>query len=281
MPKRTTLTFTSADRPRTVRACPRRLLRAAACRAAAAGADASRRRRRRLTAPRPPPTPPLCREQEEHALYVYHCRYTGLHALTTDVEIDTLPRRRTDNARILDTSTHVTRLYTSEGDVVLLRRCDPPPAPPPRAIARSAAPPPCFLASALTPCSHHPRAAANARSADGRIERQYRQHMSDVPIAYRSEPDGALLYILDGALTSFRRTAARHQVPLPPCIRASAVEGATDVVLDIAERVRAARRRRRTRLAWAWWGGARTAPAHCSRAQAAAAAALRSRRALP
>jgi len=123
MPKRTTLTFTSADRPRTVRAPP-------APRAAPpARARLVRRRRRRLLTAPAACAPPPPSAQEEHALYVYHCRYTGLHALTTDVDIDTLPRRRTDNARILDTAAHVTRLYTSEGDVVLLRRCGAAGAP--------------------------------------------------------------------------------------------------------------------------------------------------------
>jgi hypothetical protein len=41
-----------------------------------------------------------------------------------DVDIDTLPRRRADNSRILDQSKHTVRLYTSDGGVKLLRRKD-------------------------------------------------------------------------------------------------------------------------------------------------------------
>ena len=43
---------------------------------------------------------------------------------TADVDIDTLPRRRTDNARILDTSKNTVKLYTSDGGTKLLRRQD-------------------------------------------------------------------------------------------------------------------------------------------------------------
>eukprot|EP00878_Enallax_costatus_P037365 GHUV01042198.1.p1 GENE.GHUV01042198.1~~GHUV01042198.1.p1 ORF type:complete len:132 (+),score=32.24 GHUV01042198.1:272-667(+) len=57
-------------------------------------------------------------------LYVYYCKYSGKHAFTTDIDIDTLPLRRTDNARILDTSKNTVKLYTSDGGTKLLRRQD-------------------------------------------------------------------------------------------------------------------------------------------------------------
>eukprot|EP00882_Tetradesmus_deserticola_P015014 GHRQ01015983.1.p2 GENE.GHRQ01015983.1~~GHRQ01015983.1.p2 ORF type:complete len:215 (+),score=65.04 GHRQ01015983.1:583-1227(+) len=41
-----------------------------------------------------------------------------------DVDIDTLPLRRTDNARILDKTKHVVKLYTSDAGTKLLRRKD-------------------------------------------------------------------------------------------------------------------------------------------------------------
>lgn len=62
--------------------------------------------------------------QEGPGLFVYYCKYSGKHAFTTDVDIDTLPRRRTDNARILDKSKHTIKLYTSESGTKLLRRKD-------------------------------------------------------------------------------------------------------------------------------------------------------------
>jgi hypothetical protein len=41
-----------------------------------------------------------------------------------DVDIDTLPRRRTDNARIFDKTKHTIKLYTSDAGTKLLRRKD-------------------------------------------------------------------------------------------------------------------------------------------------------------
>lgn len=40
------------------------------------------------------------------------------------MDIDTLPRRRTDNARIIDQSKYAVKLYTTDGGVKLLRRKD-------------------------------------------------------------------------------------------------------------------------------------------------------------
>lgn len=51
-----------------------------------------------------------------------HMSYSRVDA--ADVDIDTLPRRRTDNARILDTSKNTVKLYTSDGGTKLLRRQD-------------------------------------------------------------------------------------------------------------------------------------------------------------
>ena len=51
--------------------------------------------------------------------------FTGMHSCIitpADVDIDTLPRRRTDGARILDKSQHILKMYTSDGGCKLLRR---------------------------------------------------------------------------------------------------------------------------------------------------------------
>lgn len=113
MPKRTTLTFTSEDAPQQ----------------------------------------PGAAEQ----LYVYYCKYTGKHAFTigackgwesaclvkqnwqaneqlcptlfqsctshSDTDINKLPRRRTDGARIVDTQEHSVMLYTTPGGSKLIKRC--------------------------------------------------------------------------------------------------------------------------------------------------------------
>lgn len=101
MPKRTTLTFTSEDAP----------------------------------------------QGQDDKLYVYYCKFTGKHAFTigmcvrlrspsyvlhycractpgfsADCDINKLPRRRTDGARIVDEEEHTIKLYTSDGGVKLIKR---------------------------------------------------------------------------------------------------------------------------------------------------------------
>lgn len=45
-------------------------------------------------------------------------------ALPPDVDIEALPRRRTDHARILDRTKYTIKLYTTDGGAKLLRRPD-------------------------------------------------------------------------------------------------------------------------------------------------------------
>lgn len=51
-------------------------------------------------------------------------RHSSSPPSPTEVDIDSLPRRRTDGARILDRSKHALKLYTSDGGTKLLRRPD-------------------------------------------------------------------------------------------------------------------------------------------------------------
>ena len=82
------------------------------------------------------------------------------------MDIDTLPRRRTDDARILDRKSHVVRLYTREGGVKLLRR------------------------------------------KDGRVERQHRLNVGELPVAYTSDGSADLLYVMDRAVTCYGNAGA-------------------------------------------------------------------------
>ncbi|GBF95525.1 hypothetical protein Rsub_08506 [Raphidocelis subcapitata] len=130
----------------------------------------------------------------EDELIIYYCKFSGRHAFTTDVDIDTLPRRRTDGARVLDKGKHMLRLYTTDGGTKLLRR------------------------------------------KDGTVERQYRLNVGRLPVAYTAEPDGALVYVLEGAVTAFQKDpAAGDRVPVPPCIRKGDA-GSTEVVLELEDR---------------------------------------------
>ncbi|MEW5308567.1 MAG: hypothetical protein WDW38_000515 [Sanguina aurantia] len=132
---------------------------------------------------------------ETSKLYVYYCKYSGKHAFTVDVDIDKLPRRRTDAARIVDTEQHTLKLYSTNGGTKLIRR------------------------------------------HDGRVERQLRLAIGRLPIAYRTEPEGQYLYIMDNAVTTYQNKDLRKgdRVLLPPCI-SRMDNGATQVRLDIEDK---------------------------------------------
>jgi hypothetical protein len=50
-------------------------------------------------------------------------RATPATTPAAEVDIESLPRRRSDNARILDRAKYAVKLYTSDGGTKLLRRC--------------------------------------------------------------------------------------------------------------------------------------------------------------
>ena len=54
--------------------------------------------------------------------YRYYCKYSGKHALTTDCNLNTAPRRRTDHALVIDTTQYTAKLYTTEGGAKFLKR---------------------------------------------------------------------------------------------------------------------------------------------------------------
>ncbi|KAK9808911.1 hypothetical protein WJX72_006244 [[Myrmecia] bisecta] len=55
---------------------------------------------------------------------------------------------------------------------------------------------------------------------NGAVEKQYRLTVGKLPVAYRSEPESELLYILEGALTSYsvQERGMGDATPVPPCI---------------------------------------------------------------
>ena len=82
-------------------------------------------------------------------LFVYTCKYTGKHALVTDVSLDDLPKRPRDGSSVLDKGSHRTKLYLADAGLKRIRR-----------------------------------------ESDGKVERQYRLRLGELPVAYTSKPEG-------------------------------------------------------------------------------------------
>ncbi|KAK9838591.1 hypothetical protein WJX84_008607 [Apatococcus fuscideae] len=57
-------------------------------------------------------------------LHVYYCRYSGKHALTTECDLLSAPRRRADHSRVLDLEAYTSKLYMTEGGSKLIRRAN-------------------------------------------------------------------------------------------------------------------------------------------------------------
>ena len=47
------------------------------------------------------------------AYNIYYCKFCGDHCLTTEASLASSPRRRTDNAHVIDTAKHVTKMKLS------------------------------------------------------------------------------------------------------------------------------------------------------------------------
>uniref|UniRef100_A0A7S0WPZ2 STEEP1 domain-containing protein n=1 Tax=Pyramimonas obovata TaxID=1411642 RepID=A0A7S0WPZ2_9CHLO len=57
-------------------------------------------------------------------IYVYYCRYCGEHAFITDALLESMPQRKTDRARVIDTAEHHVKLKVTPGAVKYLKRGD-------------------------------------------------------------------------------------------------------------------------------------------------------------
>lgn len=127
-------------------------------------------------------------------LRVLYCAASGLHALTTDVDLTAAPRRRTDGALILDTGAaaaagKTVKLYARDGDTVVLTR---------RGGAREV-----VVRLVVGGGGEGVGGGAGALPA--------------VPVGYRSPARPGLLYILPDALTD-APGMADGEAPPPPCI---------------------------------------------------------------
>lgn len=131
----------------------------------------------------------------ESKVYVYYCKYSGQHTLTTNCNLSKAPRRRTDGARVIDTKVYTVKLYTVDGGSKVIRR------------------------------------------HGGNCEKQYRFTIGILPVAYKTEPDGRYLYILENAVTSYssQDPAQGASPPVPPCIL-PLDKDTTQVSLEIDDR---------------------------------------------
>mmetsp|Transcript_7599 Transcript_7599/g.13149 ORF Transcript_7599/g.13149 Transcript_7599/m.13149 type:complete len:253 (-) Transcript_7599:610-1368(-) len=134
---------------------------------------------------------------QEDRLFVYYCKFTGKHAFTIDCDISTLPRRRTDGARIVDTEEHTMKLYTTEGAVKLIKR-------------------------------HNGNIERQHRYNVGMLHVCYKCDMES-PYVYVLG-DAVATYVNQAVITG-------DKVLVPPCIHLHAATGGTEVRLEIEDRV--------------------------------------------
>mmetsp|Transcript_14980 Transcript_14980/g.40412 ORF Transcript_14980/g.40412 Transcript_14980/m.40412 type:complete len:247 (+) Transcript_14980:1759-2499(+) len=130
-------------------------------------------------------------------LYVYYCKYTGKHAFTVDTDINKLPRRRTDGARIIDTGVHSIKLYTTPGGSKLIRR-------------------------------HNGNIERQHRLNIGPLPVGYKSD-PDSPLIYVLG-DAVVTYVNQAVIHG-------NKVLVPPCIRHHKASGGTEVRLEIEDRV--------------------------------------------
>lgn len=224
MPKRTTLTYTSYDAPKQgaqqlyVYYCKYSGQHALTTGAGAGGCSAgggstsSRLRRMEHDAPtrsplvgcegwlahsmrRPTPTPCSCLTGP---LPLPHLPALAPTACA-DVDIERLPRRRTDRAYILDKEEHMLRLYTEDGGLKHIRRANGDVEEQHRCGARQqgrvlGCPRRCGVP--MPTCRLCPPAPC------GSVRRVV---LGRLPIAYTCGKDDRLVYILDDAVISYQR----------------------------------------------------------------------------
>eukprot|EP01023_Acetabularia_acetabulum_P065017 TRINITY_DN8557_c0_g1_i1.p3 TRINITY_DN8557_c0_g1~~TRINITY_DN8557_c0_g1_i1.p3 ORF type:complete len:237 (+),score=29.73 TRINITY_DN8557_c0_g1_i1:134-844(+) len=115
-------------------------------------------------------------------LFVYYCRYSGQLALTTDCDLEKLPRRRTDCSHILDTNTHMLKLYTQrQQQPTFVQRTD----------------------------------------GEIERQYRENLMQGDLPIGYWSEEDGQFFYIFPDSVTVMEHGSKcpdMYSDPVPPCI---------------------------------------------------------------
>eukprot|EP00899_Mesostigma_viride_P010760 jgi/Mesvir1/19686/Mv09955-RA.1 len=128
-------------------------------------------------------------------LTVYYCKHCATHVLILDTTLQKLPRRKTDNAYVIDTSKHIAKLNTEEGGKCLLKRAD------------------------------------DKVERQWRMKCSGCQLF----VAYRSEEEKPrLIYLVDGALSGLAQEGDPKDAPIPPCIQ-QVSENAVQVAIEVED----------------------------------------------
>eukprot|EP00892_Ulva_mutabilis_P009543 jgi/Ulvmu1/6961/UM033_0018.1 len=112
--------------------------------------------------------------------HVYKCRWTGDFAFALGVDLDELPMRRTDNARIINLEEHpLLNSALRDGPTVCIKRT---------------------REDATQPC----------------IETQHRKLLGKLPVAYTSKGGASRLFVMDDAVEEGEEE--KKLPPVPPCV---------------------------------------------------------------
>eukprot|EP00850_Spirogloea_muscicola_P007812 SM000040S14824 [mRNA] locus=s40:530920:533193:- [translate_table: standard] len=131
-------------------------------------------------------------------LFVYYCRHCGAHVLISDTQLQAMPKRKTDNAYVLDKSKYIAKLNIVEGGKHILKRGDDK-----------------FERQYRMKCAG-----------------------CDLLVCYRSEEsmdNAKLIYVTQGSLSSVAAETNPQDAPVPPCI--SVIEGGlVQVAVEVEDR---------------------------------------------
>lgn len=75
---------------------------------------------------------------------------------------------------------------------------------------------------------------------EGKVEKQYRYSCGSLPVAYKSDPKGRYIYVMDGAVSAYSNveeqaaegTGAKETPPIPPCIQATKA-GTVQIAVEV------------------------------------------------
>eukprot|EP00271_Cylindrocystis_brebissonii_P006738 TRINITY_DN19525_c0_g1_i1.p1 TRINITY_DN19525_c0_g1~~TRINITY_DN19525_c0_g1_i1.p1 ORF type:complete len:273 (+),score=62.39 TRINITY_DN19525_c0_g1_i1:383-1201(+) len=176
-------------------------------------------------------------EGPDSDLFVYYCKHCGAHVLITDTQLQNMPRRKTDQALVLDKSKHLARLNTVEGGKQLIT--DTQLQNMPRRKTDQAL--------VLDKSKHLARlntvegGKQLIKRGETKVEKQFRMKCAnptcELFVCYRSEESveaAKFIYMLNGALSAVAAETNPQDAPVPPCI--SQEGGLVQVAIEVEDR---------------------------------------------